>query len=417
MNKLIQLLLLILSAYSMTTPCHAENTLSVTVFDDNEITVEHYPASGKYLVVWLVPEYGFREGHRSMATMLGQQGIEVWLCDITESLFLPRGSSSIKNLDSNYVADLIEHAHQSTGKKIVVAGDSYAALSALSGAHQWQQRKVKTPYLIGAILFSPYTYAYIPPLGQLPEYMPIISSTNIPLIVYQSKNSGIINQFDALLEKLRQHGNPVYTRMVPNIMSLFYEEEPTEEMIKQARLLPENISKMIAQLERHPLPENALPLTTASQIKRGLDTQLNPFKLSMAPVSIQLQNTDGNMFVKNDYQDQITVINFWATWCGPCVREIPSLNRLKDKMKHLPFELISINYAEDKKTIDEFMKKVNVNFPVLLDHDGTFSKQWNVIAFPSTFVIGPDGKIRYGINAAIEWDEPAYIEELKSLLE
>ena len=84
-------------------------------------------------------------------------------------------------------------------------------------------------------------------------------------------------------------------------------------------------------------------------------------------------------------------------------------------MKDYPFELISINYAEDQKTILDFMKKVNVEFPVLLDKDGTFARKWNVIAYPSTFVIDKSGRIKYGVNAAIEWDSPELIEKIKSL--
>lgn len=85
-------------------------------------------------------------------------------------------------------------------------------------------------------------------------------------------------------------------------------------------------------------------------------------------------------------------------------------------MSGLPFELISINYAEDKETILEFMKKVQVDFPVLLDQDGNFARQWNVITYPSTFVIDKNGKIQYGVNAAIEWDNPELIKKIKTLL-
>ena len=77
---------------------------------------------------------------------------------------------------------------------------------------------------------------------------------------------------------------------------------------------------------------------------------------------------------------------------------------------------ITINYAEDNKTILDFMKKINVEFPVLMDQDGNFAKKWNVITYPSTFVIDKNGKIIYGVNAAIEWDDPEFIEKIKSLL-
>lgn len=95
------------------------------------------------------------------------------------------------------------------------------------------------------------------------------------------------------------------------------------------------------------------------------------------------------------------MVNFWATWCPPCVEEIPSLNRFKNKMSDLPVELISINYAENSQTVIDFMDKVNVEFPVLHDKNRDFAKQWNVITYPSTFVMDKHGQIKYGVNAAI----------------
>lgn len=390
--------------------------LAISVSSGDEIAVERFPASGKYLMIWLAPEYGIRGAHRALAEMLAKQNIEVWQSDIVSSLFLPQSTTSIKKLTGKHVADLIEYAHKTTGKKILVSGDSYATLTALMGAHQWQQRKQTKPYFIGAILFSPYTYASIPPLGQLPEYMPIISATNIPIMIYQAKNNGNIGQFESLLEKLQQHGNPVYTRLTPKVMSLFYEENPTQEMLQQVKPLPVNIKKMISILERHPVPKKPVAIKKNFVNKTGVDIYLKEYKGKVTPLPINLYDAHDKLFKKNTFKDQITVINFWATWCPPCVEEIPSLNRLKEKMKGLPFELISINYAEDKKTIIDFMKKVNVEFPVLLDKNGDFARKWNVITYPSTFVIDKNGQIRYGVNAAIEWDDPTFIAKLKSLL-
>ena len=396
--------------------CFAETDMVITVSTGDEITVERFPASGKYLMVWLAPEYGFRGAHRSLARMLTEQNIEVWQSNIVESLFMPQGSTSIKKLNGLRVAEIIEHAHKITGKKIIVVGDSYATVSALQGAHQWQQKNQVKPYLIGAVLFSPYTYSTIPPLGQLPEYMPVISSTNIPIMIYQGKNNGNIGQFDSLVEKLQQHGNPVYTRLTPRVMSLFYEETPTKEMLEQVKPLPISIRKMISVLEKHSVPKKPIALKRLKENKSGIDIFLKKYKGSVTPLEINLQDSYGKAVIKNNFKGQVTVINFWATWCPPCVEEIPSLNRLKQKMAGLPFELISVNYAEDKKTILEFMEKVKVEFPVLLDQNGDFAKKWNVITYPSTFVIDKEGKIRYGVNAAIEWDNPEFIKKIKALL-
>ena len=149
---------------------------------------------------------------------------------------------------------------KTTGKKIVVVGDSYAASSALIGAHQWQQRKHTDSYLIGAVLFTPYTFAYIPPLGMAPEYMPIVTATNIPLMIYQGKGSATIGEFELLVDKLQQHNNPVYTKVVPDVMSLFYQDPPTTDMKNNAKALPANIKTMIAVLERHEVPASPIPL-------------------------------------------------------------------------------------------------------------------------------------------------------------
>lgn len=393
----------------------AENEITVAVSSGDEITVEIFPAKGKYLILWLAPEYGIREGHRSLARLLTQHDLEIWQANVVESLFMPQGTTSLKKLNGQHVADLIKYAHKTSGKKIIVLGDSYASLSVLRGAHKWQEKRQNKPYLIGAILFSPYTFASIPPLGQLPEYMPIVSATNIPMMIYQAKRGGTYSQFKTLITKLEQHGSPVYTRFLPNIMSLFYEDKPTEIMIEQVRPIANNIKKMIPILEKHTVPAKPVALKKPKKIKSGIDIYLKEYKGIISPLAIKLEDTNGKIIEKNNYKGQVTIINFWATWCPPCVQEIPSLNRLKKKMQGLPFELISINYAEEKKTILEFMKKVNVEFPVLLDKDGGFAKKWNVITYPSTFIIDKEGKIKYGVNAAIEWDDPEFIKRIKAL--
>jgi thiol-disulfide isomerase/thioredoxin len=394
----------------------ASEDIIVTASDDVEITVSRFPAQGEYLLVWLAPEYGFRKAHRSLADKFSEQNIEVWQTDIVEALFLPQGSSSLKQLDGKYVADLVEHAHTLTGKKIALAGDSYAAMNALLGARDWQSRNHTDRYLVGAVLFTPYAYAYIPPLGLPPEYLPIVESTNIPLLIFQAQNSGIVGQFDELLAKLRSNESPIYTQSVPNVMSLFYEEEPTAAMIQSAQSIPVRIRQLLPVLARHGTPARPVTLKKTLTAKTGIDIYLKDFNGKSEPTAFTLTDINGNTIVRADFTDKVTVVNFWATWCPPCIEEIPSLNRLQEKMKGRAFELISINYAEDKKAISSFMQKVKVDFPVLLDHSGATAHRWNVISYPSTFVIDRHGKFRYGVNAAIEWDTPELMRKLESLM-
>ena len=394
----------------------AAEEIIATVSDDVEITITRFPAQGEYLIIWLAPEYGFRRAHRNLADSLSARNIEVWQANIAESLFLTQDSRSLKQLDGKYTADLVEYAHRLTGKKIVLTGDSYAAMNALLGARYWQSRNQADPYLVGAILFSPYSYASIPPLGLPPEYLPIAESTNIPLVIYQAQNSGIVGRFDELLVKLRTNDSPIYTRMVPDVASLFYEEEPTPAMKKSAQPIPSSIVQLLPVLAHHGIPARPIPLRQTLRFESGIDSHLKEFNGTSEPVAFTLTDIHGNTLIKADFTEKVTVVNFWATWCPPCIEEIPSLNRLQEKLEGRPFELISINYAQDKQTVSTFMEKVKVDFPVLLDHSGTTANLWNVISFPSTFVIDRRGKFRYGANAAIEWDAPEIIQKLESLM-
>lgn len=411
------IIILILTNIGLYTPAsHATEEIYVNITNEVELTVNRHPASGDHIAIWLTPEYGFRKSHYSMASLLAKQGIEVWQTNVVESLFLPLNTNAIKQLDGSYIAKLIEYAHKQTGKKIVLVGDSYASVHVLNSAHNWQSSNKTSKALIGAILFSPYTYSFIPTLGLKPEYMPVVDATNIPIMIYQAKNSGNINQFQTLVSKLQQHNNPVYSKYVPNLMSLFYEATPTKTMKQHARTLIPNIKKMITVLEKHPIPGNVITIKRSRPNISGIDIQLKDFKGNFKPLNIDLVDTNNKPYIRNNYKNKLTIINFWATWCPPCVEEIPSLNRLVKKMKGSGFELISINYAEDKKTINEFMKQVDVDYPVLLDQDGGFAKQWNVISYPSTFIIDSQGEIRYGVNSAILWDSPELIKKLKPLL-
>lgn len=386
------------------------------VLPDSDVMAESYPAEGEYLLVWFAPEYGFRETHREMARRLADVGIEVWQSNIVTSVFMPQSTSSVRQLDGNHGADLVEYAHQKTGKKILVGGDSYAATTALLAARKWQERQHQSSYLVGAILFSPYSYTHIPKLGEDPEYMPIMDATNIPIMIYQAGNSAIISQFDDVMEKLQQHGNPVYRKKMPGIMSLFYQVPPTKDMIARADKIPGSVKQMIILLDKHTIPDAPIPLNRTDEQKTGIDVELTPFNGNSNPLPINLETMNGSTFEMSDYRGQVTLINFWATWCPPCIEEIPSLNRLRNKLSGKEFQLISINYAEDKRAIIEFMDKVDVEFPVLLDYNGETASRWNVISYPSTFVIDKNGEIAYGVNAAIEWDSPDVIRQIETLM-
>lgn len=405
--------------YMLFSPVTAQERLTLNI-QNQDLELQGYPASGKYLALWFAPGYGFDERHAQVARDLQQLGIETWQVDLVENLFLPRGSASIRQIDAQLVGNLIEQVQRQSGKPVILISNSYGAVLALRGMRAWQQKHLPEQFqLIGAIMFSPNAYQGIPALGLPPEYIPEVYGTNMPLMILQSSRHGNRQQLDDLLAALHRGGSPVFVQMMPGATSLFYKEDQSAATLDHLRQAPQRITRAIRLLDRLPTPDRPapLPLDIAVQEKEfGLDIALKPFQGNWAPPPLALQDASGQSFTLRDYTGKVRVINFWATWCPPCVEEIPSLNRLREELANEPFELISVNYAQQADEVNQFLNEVEVNFPVLIDHDGAEADRWHVIAFPSTYVIDANGRIRYGVNAAIEWDTPQVIRTLRRLI-
>ena len=384
---------------------------------DTELSLLRFAAEGEHLIILVSPGFGDQRRSYDIARSISRHGIEVWHIDLAESLFLPQSTGTLRALDGSYVAALVSAAHRQTGKHITLMTRSYAALPVLRGARLWQAQAGKTDVLTGAILFSPELYSEIPSLGLDPVYDPIATSTNIPIMLYQSGRRGNRWQLDKTLENLQSGGAAVYLRLLPDVTGVFYSQDTEAETLALLETLPQEIERVVDMLERIPTPlaVNALPAGEVST-KSSVDMTLKPFAGEMAPVAIDLTQVSGERFTRNNFKGKVTVVNFWASWCGPCVEEIPALNRLREHMQGRAFELISINYAEKPEQVREFLDSVQVDFPVLLDRDGSYSARWNVLVYPATFVINTDGVIVYGVNGAIEWDSPEIINKLKALL-
>ena len=414
--KLIALLLFFVSA----SPLAAEPARLTLNVQNQELELRHYPAEGKVLALWFAPGNGFGQRHDQVARDLQQQSIESWQVDLLENLFLPRGSTSMRRIDPQLVASLIEQAQHQTGKPVVVITNSYGAIVGLRGMRAWQQKHPGDDTLIGAVMFSPNAYQGIPSLGLPPQYIPETYASNMPLMILQSARNGNRGQLDDLIAALRSGGSQVFVQMMPGATSLFYKEDKAEATLEHLQQAPTRILRAISLLDKLPKPDRVAALPeegpAPAEDELGLDIGLKPFRGDWSPPTLDLEDANGRQHTLRDYTGKVRLINFWATWCPPCVEEIPSLNRLREHFEGENFELISVTYAQQADEVQAFMQEVEVNFPVLIDHDGAEAARWRVIAFPSTYVIDANGRIRYGVNAAIEWDTPQIIEALKQLV-
>ena len=117
-------------------------------------------------------------------------------------------------------------------------------------------------------------------------------------------------------------------------------------------------------------------------------------KADSAP-DFTLKSATGENVRLSELKGRIVMLNFWATWCGPCAEEIPHLNELHQSMDPYDFELLGINLDEDHSKAVHLAKKLNVNFPVLFDVDKDVSRSFDIKAMPTTIIIDRSGKIRH----------------------
>lgn len=145
--------------------------------------------------------------------------------------------------------------------------------------------------------------------------------------------------------------------------------------------------------------------------------ELKPYSGSIKNPQLQLKDLQGVTHDLSQYQGQVVLVQFWATYCPPCVKEMPSMNHLQDKLKKagVPFKILAINMAETKAEVEAFVKKVKPEFTILLDESGSSIGQWNVFAAPSNFLIGKDGQVHYTLFGGVEWDSAPIIQTITQL--
>lgn len=129
-----------------------------------------------------------------------------------------------------------------------------------------------------------------------------------------------------------------------------------------------------------------------------------------------LKDLNGKAHDLKQYRGKVVLINFWATWCPPCRAEMPSIQRLKAKMAGKPFVILAVDMGETEAEVKAYIQQIKTDFTVLLDKDGRALKTWKVFAFPTSYVVDAQGKIRYGLYGASEWDTPDKVQKLTQLM-
>jgi len=124
-----------------------------------------------------------------------------------------------------------------------------------------------------------------------------------------------------------------------------------------------------------------------------------------------------NGSVKNrlSTKGNVTLLNFWATWCPPCRQEIPSLQRLYTAMQGEKFEIMAISVGESPATVKAFIEQSKIKYPVYLDPKGSLGRTYASRGIPTTYILDKNGKVIAGIIGSFAYDDPAFIAIIKEL--
>ncbi|MBT8130531.1 MAG: TlpA family protein disulfide reductase [Gammaproteobacteria bacterium] len=150
-----------------------------------------------------------------------------------------------------------------------------------------------------------------------------------------------------------------------------------------------------------PQTVQAAEITTLSE-DPGLDFSLADFK-------------DKTHTLAN-YRGKVLLVNFWASWCPPCIYEMPELTRLQQQLGDRPFEIIAINVGEKKYKVHKFTRLINFELPVLLDTSNQAFKDWRVQTLPTSFLVDANGVVRHKIRGNPGWEQQETIALIEQLI-
>ncbi len=132
--------------------------------------------------------------------------------------------------------------------------------------------------------------------------------------------------------------------------------------------------------------------------------------------AIDVADLAGERHALSEYRGSVVLVNFWVSWCPPCLQEMPSLQRLAESMAGHPFKVLAVNVGETPRRAMEAMRRIGYKDTLLLDPDQRVFAAWGARVLPSSFLVGCDGRIRSQAVGPLEWDAPQVQDAVESLV-
>lgn len=145
-------------------------------------------------------------------------------------------------------------------------------------------------------------------------------------------------------------------------------------------------------------------------------TSASTVAVSSPAPDFTLKSLDGTNLRLEEYRGQVVLLNFWASWCGPCRQEMPVLDKIHQRYEDTGFAVLGVNVEGEAAPAQEIVDKTDITFPVLIDAGQSVSELYELEAMPSTVVIDRDGMVRYVHRGYKPGDEAKYVEIVKQLI-
>lgn len=131
--------------------------------------------------------------------------------------------------------------------------------------------------------------------------------------------------------------------------------------------------------------------------------QRRPWPAGQPTPPLDLPTLDGRRWRLADARGQVVVVNFWASWCQPCRAELPSLELLGQRHERDGLQVVTVNFRETDAALRRFLDQVPMELPILRDVDGAAARAWGARVFPTTAVVGRDGRVAFTVVGELDW--------------
>ncbi len=398
---------------------HGEE-LSLSLTSGNEITVEQFGTAENRLI-WLPSESGLNgEPERQHARKLAAAGYSVWVVDLHNSYFITPGQSSLKAIPRGDLVELISLAQKNTRYLYLFSYDRGARLL-LEALRDWQLlRKAESPTISGVLLMHPNLLAGDINVGDEPRFHAISAATNLPIYVFQPVDSGKRWYITTLVSNLEQGGSDVITHRIFGVSDGYHVSDMARDYeLKRREGFAQLLIKAMHLVKNYANgPRQAVKQLASGEEKDNHTSSLGLREIngeSIAP-NLRLNMMSGEHIDLAKLRGEVVLVNFWATWCPPCIEEIPSLDHLNEQLAGKPFRVLGIDVGESKAQVQKFLKKVPAAYPIILDPNGVTTAPWKIRAFPTSYIVDKDGRLRYGYFGGLAWDDEEVVTLIENLI-